>query len=395
MRGRILPIRPLGILGATALILVCLFSFPSGEANAASSYIDFDRHDSRSQLASGVEKGVVIKKGAVKLVRGKKSGTLTSKVYSSATTFDTLLPSWNAVTPKGTYMRTEVRVRSGSGWTRWWNMGLWASGTDTVRRQSLDGQRYGSWRVATDTLTSGGSAFANAYQYRITLATKKVRRSPKVDSLTFTASDSRRHGEFLGVTGGKYLGRDLPVPQRSQMIYPNGGQVWCSPTSLSMVMAYWANKTGKSRLNQSVPTVARGTYDYEYGGNGNWPFNTAYASSYGLKTSVNRFSSLGQVERWVANGVPVVASISWGKGQLNGAPIPSSTGHLMVIRGFDKTGRYVIVNDPAASSNSGVRRVYDRQQFANAWMRGSGGVTYIIHPKGWNVPSRTDARGSW
>jgi hypothetical protein len=67
----------------------------------------------------------------------------------------------------------------------------------------------------------------------------------------------------------------------------------------------------------------------------------------------------------------------------------------MVIRGFDKTGRYVIVNDPAASSNSGVRRVYDRQQFANAWMRGSGGVTYIIHPKGWNVPSRTDARGSW
>jgi len=179
------------------------------------------------------------------------------------------------------------------------------------------------------------------------------------------------------------------------MIYPNGGQVWCSPTSLSMVMAYWANKTGNSRLNQSVPTVARGTYDYAYRGNGNWPFNTAYASSYGLKTSVNRFSSLGQVERWVDKGVPVVASISWGRGQLDGAPIPSSNGHLMVIRGFDKTGRYVIVNDPAASSNSGVRRVYDRQQFANAWMRGSGGVTYIIHPKGWSVPSRTDARGSW
>lgn len=197
MRGRILPIRPLGILGATALILVCLFSFPPGEADAASSYIDFDRHDSRSQLASGVEKGMVIEKSAVKLAKGKKSGTLTSKVYSSATTFDTLLPSWNAVTPKGTYMRTEVRVQSGSGWTRWWNMGLWASGTDTVRRQSLDGQRYGSWRVATDTLTSGGSAFANAYQYRITLATKKVRRSPKVDSLSFTASDSRRHGNFL------------------------------------------------------------------------------------------------------------------------------------------------------------------------------------------------------
>lgn len=179
------------------------------------------------------------------------------------------------------------------------------------------------------------------------------------------------------------------------MIYPEGGQVWCSPTSLSMVLEYWARKTDKPGLDQPVPTVARGTYDYEYGGTGNWPFNTAYAASFGLEASVNRFSSLGQVERWVAKGVPVVASVEWSRGQLDGAPIPASQGHLMVIRGFDKTGRYVIVNDPAASSNAGVRRVYDRQQFADAWMRGSGGIAYIVYPKGWSVPDGTDARGSW
>lgn len=384
-----------GILGATALVAFCLFSLTSGEAEAASSYVDFDRHEGQQALSAGTESGVTVEKGAVRLAKGKSGGTLTSKTYTTATRFDTLIPSWNVTTPSGTYIRVDVRVRSGGSWTSWFDMGTWARGTETIQRRSEDGQRSGDWSVATDTLQSSGPVFADAYQYRIQLTSKRSGSSPKVRSVAFTASDSYRHGEFLGVAGGKYLGTNLPVPQRSQMIYEGGGQVWCSPTSLSMVMAYWANKTNKPSLDQPVPTVARGTYDYEYGGTGNWPFNTAYASSYGLTTSVNRFSSLGQVELWVAKGVPVVASVSWGRGQLDGAPIPASDGHLMVIRGFDKTGRYVIVNDPAASSNVGVQRVYDRQQFADAWMRGSGGIAYLVHPKGWSIPDPTDARGSW
>jgi hypothetical protein len=179
------------------------------------------------------------------------------------------------------------------------------------------------------------------------------------------------------------------------MIYPNGGEVWCSPTSLSMVMAYWANKMGRRGLDQEVPTVAHGTYDYVYSGNGNWSFNTGYAASNGLKASVNRFSSLGQVERWIAKGVPVIASISWERGGLTGAPLPASSGHLLVIRGFTEAGN-VIVNDPAAGTNSGVRRIYQRDELHRAWFEsGSGGVAYIVRPESWSVPDRTYARGSW
>jgi hypothetical protein len=50
--------------------------------------------------------------------------------------------------------------------------------------------------------------------------------------------------------------------------------------------------------------VARGTYDHAYRGNGNWPFNTIYAASYGLEASVNRFSSLGQAELWTSKKSP-------------------------------------------------------------------------------------------
>jgi Peptidase_C39 like family len=378
-----------------ALVFACLLLCVSGEARAASgSYIDFGAYDTQSALAAGTERGITFKNGAAQLARGRTKGTLTSRVYNSAHK-DTFIPSWNARTPSGTWLQMEMRLRSGGGWTRWWDMGVWARGTDTIKRHSVNGQRAGDWRVLTDTLQSIGPLYADAYQYRLTLLSKGAGRTPRVRAIYVTASNSYRNGDVLVGANESLWGKDLSVPARSQMIYPNGGEVWCSPTSLSMVMAYWANKGGRRSLNQEVPTVAHGTYDYGYRGNGNWPYNTAYAAAYGLKTSVNRFSSLGQVEQWIAKGVPVIASISWGRGRLTGAPIPASSGHLLVIRGFTEAGN-VIVNDPAAGSNSGVRRIYQRDEFHRAWFEsGSGGVAYLVRPERWPVPDRTYARGTW
>jgi uncharacterized protein YvpB len=391
VRGTYLPVT----FVAAALVSACLLLYVSGDANAANgSYISFGEYSTSRTLSAGAEKGVTVRNGSVRLVRGRSQGTLTSRVYRSAHK-DTFIPSWSARTPSGTWLRMEMRVRSGGNWTRWWDMGVWARGTDTIKRHSVNGQRAGDWRVLTDTLQSIGPVFADAYQYRLTLLSKRERRTPSVGALYVTASNSYRNGETFVGPNERLWGKSLSVPARSQMIYPNGGEVWCSPTSLSMVMAYWANKRGKRILNQKVPTVARGTYDYVYRGNGNWPFNTAYAASYGLKASVNRFSSLGQVERWISKGVPVVASISWGRGDLTGAPIPASSGHLLVIVGFTEAGN-VVVNDPAASSNSGVRRVYQRDEFYRAWFKtGSGGVAYLVRPEGWHIPDRAYAHGSW
>ncbi len=238
------------------------------------------------------------------------------------------------------------------------------------------------WEVFTDTLRGRGPAFADAYQYRLTLFSERQGVSPKVCSLSVIVSDSRRQGEDLEVAEGGLYGRELPVPVRFQMVYPDGGEAWCSPAALSMVMAYWASRTGEKRVGQPVPAVASRTYDYAYGGHGNWPFNTAYASSFGLRAWVYRFDSLSWVERWLACGVPVVASIAWGRGELAGVPIPESDGHLLVIRGFGPAGE-VIVNDPAGREDSEVRRIYQCEEFARAWFRsGSGGVAYLVCPGG-------------
>ena len=363
-----------------------------------------DRYDVRAALFTGSKNGVSVRGlpgGAGEIVLASVAssphaatdvlgfynggryhwGRLTSPAYETATRFDTLIPSWEAKTPAGTWVELEVRVRSGGVWTGWFKMGVWASGIESVKRHSVDGQKVGDWLVSIDTLQNIGFVFADAYRYRLTLFTEEWGTSPAVRGVRLTVSDSRRHGEHLGTPGDESLwGRELAVPAHSQMVYPNGGEAWCSPVSLSMVMAYWAHRTGREDLNQPVPAVVRGTYDHTYEGNGNWPFNTAYASSFGLGASVERFGSLGQVERWVAAGVPVVASIAWRGGELSGAPMPESGGHLSVIRGFDPSGN-VIVNDPAGRDDSRVRRVYRRDEFARAWFcSGSGGVAYLVCP---------------
>ncbi len=368
--------------------------------------MDFNRHDTYTALSAGSKNGISVRElpngaGEVGLVSAATPphttadglafynggryhwGRLSSPAYETATRFDTLIPSWQAKTPSGTWVELEVRVRSGGAWTRWFGMGVWASGTESVERHSVDGQEAGSWQVLIDTLQSTGSDFADAYRYRLTLFTEEWSVSPSVRGVCFAVSDSRHHGEYLRVPNdGDLWDRELAVPVRSQMVYPNGGEAWCSPASLSMVMAYWAVETGRGNLNQTVPAVVRGTYDYTYGGNGNWPFNTAYASSFGLEASVERFGSLEEVERWVAAGVPIVASIAWKGGDLSGAPIPYSDGHLLLIRGFDPLGN-VIVNDPAGRDDSRVRRVYRRDEFARAWFcSGSGGVAYLVYPEG-------------
>jgi Peptidase_C39 like family len=409
---------PVAAVLVTTVVLLLLGPGASDAGAEGGSYVDFGRYDTYAALSSGEVDGVAVDElpgGASEVTLASEPyissddsgsynggsyywGRMISPIYDPAVPFDTLVPSWETTTPAGTWIELEVRVRTGGGWTPWFDMGVWASEAGSVKRHSVGGQRSSPWEVSTDTLQSRGLAYADAYQYRLTLFTEQLDVSPSVRGISATASDSSRHGENLGVTGMGSWGWELAVPARSQMEYPAGGEIWCSPTSLSMVMAYWADETGNPGLNLPVPVVAAGTYDHIYQGWGNWPFNTAYASEHDLRASVNRFSSIEQVERWIEMGVPVVASIAWDNARddrrLSGAPLTRSDGHLLVIRGFDSSGN-VVANDPAGSDVSKVRRVYARDEFVRAWFSGSGGIVYLVYPGGWSTPDPAYSQGSW
>jgi hypothetical protein len=201
-------------------------------------------------------------------------------------------------------------------------------------------------------------------------------------------------------------GIELPVPRYSQEIhageYPQfdgGGEAWCSPTSTSMIVAYWNGGPAPADyayVLQDYPNVvdpwvdfaAARTYDYHYQGAGNWPFNTAYASERGLVGDVTQLHNLAEAEPFIQARIPLVASVAWNSNKLDGG-IKSTNGHLLVIEGFSADGTKVIVNDPASDTNAQVKHFYDREQFERAWIPASGGIVYLIRPAGWPTPSLT------
>ena len=170
------------------------------------------------------------------------------------------------------------------------------------------------------------------------------------------------------------------------MAYTNGA-VLCSPTAVSMVMAYWARQLRRPELDRDVPAIANAIYDPNWPGTGNWPFNTAYAGSFqGIRAYVTRLSDLSEVEDWVAAGIPVVLSVCADRLHRRG---PGPNGHLIVCVGITGTGDPV-VNDPGVAVN--IRRVYPRKDLIYAWAHSRNAV-YLIYPEDSDIPN--DRFGHW
>jgi hypothetical protein len=313
-----------------------------------------------------------------------KVGEAEGPVLTTAFGFTEAIASWNAETPDGTWVEIQMRARYGSRWTKWYNMGVWASSTGTITRHSVSAQGDADGYVATDTLVlSAKKSTADALQLKVRLFSAGD-AVPNVSRLAVTYNNAADKKGAPSAGNPANWNTLLAVPECSQMVYPNGGNVWCSATSTSMVLGFWGIDPGPCETR--VMNAVNGVYDYVYKGYGNWPFNTAYAASRGMEAYVVRFTGLDSVEPWVEAGVPVVVSYAWKKGELNGAPIDASNGHLGVIVGFDAKGN-PIVNDPAAASDDAVQRTYQRSEFEPLWLGNSGGTVYLIYPKGFATPS--------
>ena len=289
--------------------------------------------------------------------------------------FDELIPSWNALTPPGAWVEILVRAELSGRWTKWYNLGVWASGTETIQRHSVSGQGDTDATASVDTLVIKlKRAVTTAYQLKVRLFSEDGAALPSVHYLSAATSTKPPTGVTPSAGNPAYWNTLLAVPECSQMVYP-GGNVWCSATSTAMIVSYWTGYTGP--CEPAVMAAVDGVYDFVYDGTGNWIFNTAYAGSYGLNASVRRFTSMNEIEYWVAQGVPVAFSYAWNQGELTGAAVESSGGHLSVIVGFDGQGN-PIVNDPAAATNEDVQRTYLRAELEPLWLENSGGVVYLI-----------------
>ncbi len=378
----------------------------------------FSQITSDANFRAGISEGVRIANGSMTF--GAPRGRLTyagskwswsrwsSWWVQPGQSFTQLVPTWNITTPANTLVQVQTRVRSTAGrFSAWKLMGSWTTRDAGFRRTSGAIQSDSVARVSTDTLVASPGVNLNSYQLRVLFLRKPASTAtPTVRSVQAVAS---RPVHALPATSQPLIpARTLNVPRYSQMThrgqYPQfggGGQAWCSPTALSMLLGYyralpsaanyaWVNKR---YADPWVDHVARVVYDYGYKGAGNWAFNTAYAANLTTDAFVTRLANLREAERFIYAGIPLAASISFSKGQLGGAPISATAGHLVVIVGFTANGN-VVVNDPAAPNNASVRRTYDRGQFERAWLRKSSGAVYVVRNSAHPLPARA-ANRNW
>ena len=315
---------------------------------------------------------------------GARAGesVLTSPEIVARINWDELIASWNAETPNAAYLKVEARALYPAGPTKYFTMGLWSANTNRYPRESVLNQKDSEGDVATDTLVLKRPC--NRLQIRLTLGGDDGQQ-PKLKFLGLHLTDTTVTPPALPPDPAAH-GRTISVPERTQMAYTNGG-VLCSPTTVSMVMAYWAKQLRRPELDHDVPDIVNAIYDAKWPGTGNWPFNTAYAGSYrGIRAYVTRLSDLSEVEDWIAAGIPVVLSACADRLHRKG---PGPNGHLVVCVGFTENGDPV-VNDPGTSSN--IRRVYPRQDLIYAWSNSRNAV-YLIYPEDSDIPK--DRFGHW
>lgn len=299
--------------------------------------------------------------------------------------FTTAIPSWSASTPGESWIEVQLRVERQGRWSKFFRVAEWDERRESSRRRSFDPQRDQDGRLATDTLVLSGPA--ERLQLRVLL---RGAPRPTLSALHVAlSSPADRPGERPPT--GRLPIRELYVPPRTQMAYPNGGRNWCSPTCVAMLLAYWHAQTGGAGLaafaqREIVPDlVVPQVYDPAWEGTGNWAFNTAFASSAGLDAYVAQFDGLDRIGPWIAAGVPVAISAAWKEGALRNAPIPASSGHILLVTGFDQDGQ-VIAADPRGETESEVRRRYDPVELEAAWQNNSNGTVYLIYPPNWPVP---------
>lgn len=284
--------------------------------------------------------------------------------------FSQLIFSWNAHRPSLGYFRFLVQVRNAhtKTWGKWHRMMDWGSGIQRSYLSKIDTlSEYVHVRLEVPSCAADG--------FRI-----KILGNQADMSLLRSCSVCLSNFSLFKPEHVSSLHKKLPsvcikgVPRQAQLALDHHKkESLCSPTSCSMVLGYLLNTFIE-------PTeFAEMSFDHGLNVHGSWPFNMAHAferSNGLLHFATARSPSFTSLYRTLTQGIPVIVSV---RGPLQGAAFPYSSGHLLVVIGWDKKNQEVICHDPACVENDAVEKRYPLESFLRAWER-SHRLVYLAQP---------------
>ncbi|HEY4417594.1 MAG TPA: C39 family peptidase [Verrucomicrobiae bacterium] len=301
--------------------------------------------------------------------------------------WNALIVSWNVTAPIGSYLKVDARATNPSHATKFYSLGHWTLDNQAFPRASISGQKDDDGDVAVDTLNL--NQLTDTVQIRLTFGGTNG-ALPTLKFLGLSFSNTKITPAILPPNHAAW-GKIIPTIERSQQSY-EGGNGWCSPTSVSMALARWGTTAHRDEWNLDAPEVAAGVRDNNFKkATGNWSFNTAFAGSLpGMRSYVTRLNDISELEDWIAAGIPVIISARWDLLQ-DGRP-DDFNGHLTVCHGFTENGDLVI-NDPWTDLKvERVQHIYKRANVIRAWAT-SHNTVYLVFPENTKLPA--DRFGHW
>jgi peptidase C39-like protein len=271
-----------------------------------------------------------------------------------------LVPAFNALHASPASFRFEISVQRADGWSAW------------VAATTIGEARFAPLGARADGLAAEIDEFvaeAPAPVVRVRLRVRADDRraffgAPWLVSLSAwdgrlpSPSSARSHGAAR-----------LAVPALSQMEADEAIRMRiCSPASVAMVLAYWGEHVEVASLAREIFHPALDRY-------GVWPAAIRAAGRHGVASYLLRFPDWASAAWCLERGLPVIASVRYGAGELAGAAIPETSGHLLVLTGY--AGDEVLVNDPAATTAASVARRYRLDQLCRVWLERAG-VGYVL-----------------
>jgi len=134
------------------------------------------------------------------------------------------------------------------------------------------------------------------------------------------------------------------------------------------VLAYYG-------VRAELAELAREIFHPELDRYGVWPAAIAAAARRGVAGYLLRFPDWGAAAWCLDRGMPVIASVRFRAGELAGAAISETTGHLLVLTGYEDGD--VLVNDPAAAVAGEVPRRCPLDGIRRVWLERTG-LGYVL-----------------
>lgn len=270
------------------------------------------------------------------------------------------VPSFTALT-QGVYsVRFELSVRVDGSWSSW------------VGSVGLGPARFGplppadALEVDVDVFRARAPVEAVRVRARIR-APEPVLAAPWMLTLSASGASTLVPTTMAEVARATRL--DVPALSQMQADATIAGRI-CSPTCVAMVLGYWRRPTPLAVLAAEIFHPGTDLY-------GVWPAAIVAAGRRGLAGYLLRFPDWAAAAWCLEQRLPVIASIRYRAGELSGAAIAETPGHLVVLTGWE--GDDALVNDPAAPTAAGVPRRYPLREFQRIWLDRTA-VGYVLFP---------------